>query len=159
MKWTWDFLNTVMFDVNNVCRWGLLKSKFLAENFVCILVNMSQCGIWHWNRKNGVLNRKIMVLWSDVDNRFPPTGQDDLNLVTRTEACAAFLGIAIILTFFSLLHIIFGLGRTGYDRTVANAARCVFISGMSYTWSLIVFVSQSWYDFFIFLFLYINCYW
>eukprot|EP00043_Microstomoeca_roanoka_P030279 m.25657 g.25657 ORF g.25657 m.25657 type:complete len:199 (-) comp9896_c0_seq1:167-763(-) len=63
-----------------------------------------------------------------LDNRFPPTGQNDLNLVTKTEACAAFLGISIAFAFFSTVQIVFGLGRTGYDRTVFRAAVCAYVA-------------------------------
>ncbi|EGD82995.1 hypothetical protein PTSG_03631 [Salpingoeca rosetta] len=63
-----------------------------------------------------------------VDNRFPPTGQNDLNLVTTTEACAAFIGLAITASFFAMVQIVFGLGRTGYDRTVFRAAVCAYFA-------------------------------
>ena len=73
------------------------------------------------------------LLVVDVDNRFAPTGQNDLNLVTVTEACAAFLGIALCLSFIALVMIVFGLGRTGYDRAVWRAAVCIYAAGTGTT--------------------------
>eukprot|EP00055_Hartaetosiga_balthica_P003747 m.8876 g.8876 ORF g.8876 m.8876 type:complete len:199 (-) comp3289_c0_seq1:276-872(-) len=62
------------------------------------------------------------------DNRFPPTGQTSLNLVTRTEAAAAFLGLAIVIIFFSIVFTIFGLGRPGFDKVMWRASNFCAIS-------------------------------
>eukprot|EP00045_Choanoeca_perplexa_P008049 m.73588 g.73588 ORF g.73588 m.73588 type:complete len:204 (+) comp14336_c0_seq1:213-824(+) len=66
-----------------------------------------------------------------VDNEFRVTGQNDLNLVTRTEATAAFVSIGLALSFLTIVLVIFSLGREGYNNTVSQAAVCAFTAGCS----------------------------
>ncbi|EDQ84119.1 uncharacterized protein MONBRDRAFT_34814 [Monosiga brevicollis MX1] len=65
-----------------------------------------------------------------LDNQFEPTGQTDLNMVTRTEATAAFLVLAILATFAAIVLIIFGLGRKGYHVTMNHAAMLTLGAGV-----------------------------
>eukprot|EP00730_Choanoeca_flexa_P016196 TRINITY_DN7603_c0_g1_i1.p1 TRINITY_DN7603_c0_g1~~TRINITY_DN7603_c0_g1_i1.p1 ORF type:complete len:207 (+),score=44.49 TRINITY_DN7603_c0_g1_i1:165-785(+) len=66
-----------------------------------------------------------------VDNEFRPTGQTDLNLVTRTEATAAFVSIGLILSFFTIVLVIFSLGRKGFNNTVSQASLCAFTASFA----------------------------
>eukprot|EP00049_Salpingoeca_infusionum_P018845 m.359049 g.359049 ORF g.359049 m.359049 type:complete len:230 (+) comp18384_c0_seq1:178-867(+) len=74
-----------------------------------------------------------------VDNSFPPAANNDLNLVSRTEASAAFLGIAILLCFCSIVQIIFGLGRTGYHRTIWRSSVFCFYAACSSFLAMVIF--------------------
>ena len=65
----------------------------------------------------------------DLDNEFKPTGQLDLNLVTRTEATAAFATLAMLFSLGSIICVVFGLGRTGYGSAISRAAIVMLISG------------------------------
>eukprot|EP00051_Salpingoeca_urceolata_P009670 m.117580 g.117580 ORF g.117580 m.117580 type:complete len:200 (+) comp16402_c4_seq1:1769-2368(+) len=104
----------------------------LVLSFMSILFYAISVGTDHWGEdKAGPLKSfdTNLGLWQYcgnqcekyVDNQFE--GQpSDLNLVTRTEACAAFVVLAIFLTLCSAVMVVFGMGREGFGGTVTNAS-------------------------------------
>jgi len=74
-----------------------------------------------------------------LDNEFKPTGQLDLNLVTRTEATAAFATLAMLFSLGSIICVVFGLGRTGYGSAISRAAIVMLISAICGLLACIIF--------------------
>eukprot|EP00050_Salpingoeca_kvevrii_P007498 m.296672 g.296672 ORF g.296672 m.296672 type:complete len:199 (-) comp13443_c0_seq1:2298-2894(-) len=64
-----------------------------------------------------------------VDNEFLSKASD-LNLVTRTEATAAFVIMAALASVAASVMVIFGVGRAGYGSTIGNASGTVFVAAL-----------------------------
>ncbi len=65
---------------------------------------------------------------TDFDGEFNGRLNDD-NLVSRTDAAAAFTILALVMTVSSLVQLIFGLGRIGFSAQIQRATWMLAGSG------------------------------
>ena len=63
-----------------------------------------------------------------------------LNLVTRTEACAAFIILALITTICSLVQLIFSLGRRGFGSIIGRVRLCSWAGTCSGAIALFIWI-------------------
>eukprot|EP00054_Salpingoeca_dolichothecata_P002432 m.22752 g.22752 ORF g.22752 m.22752 type:complete len:201 (+) comp12999_c0_seq1:52-654(+) len=119
-------------DISGAGLFGLFLAA-LAVLFYAIAV-----GTDHWSEADPDVNniRSVeMGLFKYCERRCEQYVDDSflgkpssLNLVTRTEATAAFLLLGLIFTVISGVMIVFSLGREGFGETIFKA---VFLQGFA----------------------------